>query len=342
VQELTSSRFSFELESTLRLADTLQVYLKSVAVHPLLTPEEEVLLGQTIEDGVAAKAALAAQDFSKSTEKELRWISQQGDSAFSTFVLSNLRLVVWTAKKYFPPEGHTLLDMIQDGNLGLIRSVEKWEWRKGHRFSTYSTWWIRQAIDRGLGTARHVRLPDHMRLLVNRVKKQASLFYSEYGRSPTVAEMAERMNMTTEKYREVAQQMKGTISLDAPISNGKRAATSDYSTSFLDLIKKQASHTPDETLMANTLEDNIRELVSTNLSERHAFVITKRFGLDGGGPCTLQKIGDLLGVTRERVRQMEKQSLERLRNGKKSQTSLNSLYQHMMDVESTADGDELL
>jgi RNA polymerase sigma factor (sigma-70 family) len=338
LKELTSSRLSFELETTLRLGgDNLHMYLKSIGAHPLLTKQEETMLGQTIEDGVAAKAALAARDFSQSTEDELKWISQQGDSAYSTFVLSNLRLVVWTAKKYFPPEGHTLLDMIQDGNLGLIRSVEKWDWRKGHRFSTYSTWWIRQSIDRGLGAARHVRLPEHMRLQVQRLRKQASLFYSEHGRLPSQAEMAERMNISPEKYLEVAKLLQVTVSLDAPIGKGKHASKgSGDAKAFIDVIQKQTHCTPDETLMSKTLEDDLKQVVSTTLPERYAVVITKRFGLDGGGPQTLQYIGDILGVTRERVRQMETQALAKLKNGFQSKELMASLYKQLLEVEHAA------
>lgn len=336
LEELTSSRASFELESTLRLgADNLALYLKSIGVHPLLAPEEEVMLGQTIEDGVKAKAALASGDFGGSTKQELEWISGQGDSAFSAFVLSNLRLVVWTAKKYFAPEGLTMLDMIQDGNLGLIRSVEKWDWRKGHRFSTYSTWWIRQSIDRGLGVARHVRLPEHMRLQVQRLKKQASLFYSEHGRPPTQTEMAERMNMTVEKYRDVARQLAETTSLDAPIGKGRMASKSGDgdSTALLDLIQTQTHHTPDDALMARSLEDDLKAVVDETLTDRQALVITKRFGLDGGGPKTLQQIGDILDVTRERVRQIEMQALNKLKSDFKCKGLLATLYSQMLEVE---------
>jgi RNA polymerase primary sigma factor len=337
LEELTSSRFSMELESTLRMADSLQMYLKNISVHPLLTPDEEVLLGQTIEDGVKAKEALAAQDFSESSKEELKWIIQQGDSAFSTFVLSNLRLVVWTAKKYFAPEGLTFMDLIQDGNLGLIRSVEKWQWRKGHRFSTYATWWIRQSIDRGLGTARMVRLPEHMRQLVARVKKQAGMFYNEHGRFPTEEEMAERMTMPREKYREVAQLLKQMMSLDAPLKGGKNASKGGAGgATLIDVVKKQAHSTPDESLMKNTLKDELKQVIEHNLTERHQIVITKRFGLDGGGHCTLQQIGDILGVTRERVRQMEIHALKKLRDGK-SKELVGSLYEHLVDVEDVED-----
>jgi RNA polymerase sigma factor (sigma-70 family) len=311
------------------------MYLKSIGAHPLLSQEEEVMLGQTIEDGVKAKAALASGDFGGSTKQELEWISGQGDSAFSAFVLSNLRLVVWTTKKYFAPEGLTMLDMIQDGNLGLIRSVEKWDWRKGHRFSTYSTWWIRQSIDRGLGAARHVRLPEHMRLQVQKLKKQASLFLSEHGRPPTPAEMAERLNMTVEKYRNVAMQLSQTYSLDAPVGKGKSATKGDggSNTVLLDLIQTQAHHTPDDALMARSLEDDLKECVETTLTDRQALVIIKRFGLDGGGPSTLQQIGDILQVTRERVRQMEMQALGKLKNDFKSKELLANLYSQMLEVE---------
>jgi RNA polymerase primary sigma factor len=340
VEELASSRFSFELESTLRMsADTMQGYLRNISVHPLLTAQEEVLLGQTIEDGVAARATLAAKDFSECSEAELRFVIQQGDSAYSTFVLSNLRLVVWTAKKYFAPEGITLLDMIQDGNLGLIRSVEKWDWRKGHRFSTYSTWWIRQSIDRGLGLARQVRLPEHMRQLANKVKKQASAFYQENGRTPTPEEMAERMGLSAEKYKEVARQIKTTVSLDAPLKGGKNGSKSAAdSRTLIDVVQKETQQTPDDNLMASALQAELKHVISTVLTDRQAFVITKRFGLDGGGPCTLQSIGESLGVTRERVRQMESQALTKLKNGSNVKELMASLYQHMLDVEN-ADGE---
>ena len=333
LEELTTSNFSLELDFALQ-ENTIQQYLKNISVHPLLTPEEEVLLGQTIEDGVEAKAALAARDFSKSSEKELNWISAQGDSAFSAFVLANLRLVVWTAKRYYPPEGHTLLDMIQDGNTGLIRSVEKWDWRKGHRFSTYGTWWVRQAIDRGFGTVRHVRLPEHVRLQVNQLRKHAAEFYHEHNRAPTPEEMRQRMKMTPEKYRLVSMHLRQHTSLDAPVGKGKLASKNDGdSTALLDLIKTEANDTPDDLLFTSTLKDDVKTLLANILPERHATVITKRFGLDGGGPCTLQTVGDFLGVTRERVRQMEIQAIERLRDSQQSEGLLEALFQHFVEDE---------
>jgi RNA polymerase sigma factor (sigma-70 family) len=338
LEELTSSNPSFELDLQLHATDNLQSYLKDIGRHPLLTPEEEIMLGQTIEDGVKAKAALKAKDYGQCTKKELVWISQQGDSAYSTFVLSNLRLVVWTAKKYFTPEGITLLDMIQDGNIGLIKSVEKWDWRKGNRFSTYSTWWIRQSIDKGLAFARQIRLPEHMRLQVQRVKKQASLLFTELGRNPTDMEMAARMEMSVEKYREVAQLSDDSLlSLDAAVGKGSKAHKSDgESTNLMDFIRTEEKYTPDSELMATSLEDDLKQVVMTTCTERQALVLTKRFGLDGGDPYTLQGIGDILGVTRERVRQLEIQGMKRLKTDSRSKESLANLYKQMLDVEHAA------
>jgi RNA polymerase primary sigma factor len=335
VDGLTRSNASHELEATLRMADTFNAYLRNISKHPLLTKEEEVLLGQTISDGIEAKAAMARKDFRKGSEAELKFLIEQGDSAFSTFVLSNLRLVVWTAKKYYIPEGMTMEDMVQEGNLGLLRSIEKWDWRRGHRFSTYSTWWIRQSIDRGMAFARTVRLPEHMRLQVAKVKKEMSRFTSEHARPPTPQEMADRLEMPLEKYQFVAKQLSTIASLDAPIKFG--GSKDNGKVDLLSMIKREGHAAPDRTLMANTLHESVHDLVNA-LTERQAFVIKKRFGLDGDKIMTLQEIGEIIGVTRERVRQIEARAMQEMQTGKLQQR-VGDLREQMLEVEEGLDND---
>jgi RNA polymerase primary sigma factor len=338
VEALTSSNISHELEATLRMADTYGMYIKCIARHPLLTAEEEVLLGQTIEDGLEAKKALAAKDFSKGSQEELKWIIQQGDSAFSTFVLANLRLVVWTAKKYFVPDGMTFMDLVQEGNLGLLRSIEKWDWRRGHRFSTYSTWWIRQAIDRGTSMSRVIRLPEHMKDNVRKLKKAASQFFIEHQRHPSQEELADRLGMSVEKYSLVAKQMKAIVSLDAPMKGGAKASKSgEGSKALLEVVRTQTQVGPEAALMTNDLHEGIHHVVDL-LTERQAYVIKKRFGLDGGKSMTLQEVGDLMGVTRERVRQIEAKAMHELQTSSRIKDSLADLHANMLDVEDAADG----
>merc|ERR1719460_25738 len=318
------------------MADTYGTYMRSIAKHPLLSKEEEVLLKQTIEDGIKAKASLADKDFSDNSEQELKWLTQQGDSAFSTFVLSNLRLVVWTAKKYYVPEGMTMMDMVQEGNLGLLRSIEKWDWRKGHRFSTYSTWWIRQAIDRGTSFSRVVRLPEHMRDNVRKLKKESTQFFVENQRTATPAEMAERMNMPEDKYNLVYKQLATVVSLDAPLKNKSSKAEGD-SKGLMDLVQTQKHASPDRALLTNTLTEGVHAVVDA-LPERQAYVLKMRFGLDDGRPKTLQEVGGLMGVTRERVRQIEAKALSELQASLRSRNSiLADLREQMLEVEERMD-----
>jgi len=248
--------------------------------------------------------------------------------------------VVWTVKKYYVPDGLTFMDLVQEGNLGLHRSIEKWDYRRGHRFSTYSTWWIRQAIDRGLSTARQVRFPEHMRLQVQKLRREIRKFNNEHGRAPRAEEMAERLNMTPEKYAFVAQQL-GTriLSLDAPIKSDEKDGSV-----FMDMFSERefvkegegrAKAEPIRGLVNDSLQRGIQEAIQA-LPEREAFVIKKRFGLDGGKMHTLQEVGNLMGITRERVRQIEGRTMRSLKSSKRTQIR-RLLIQQMQQYEALDD-----
>jgi RNA polymerase sigma factor (sigma-70 family) len=219
--------------------------------------------------------------------------------------------------------------------LGLIQSVEKWDWKKGHRFSTYSIWWIRQAIDKGMAFARQIRLPEHMRANVRKVKKISSEFLAENGRAPTSEEMAERLDMPLDKYGFVAKQLGSIASLDAPMKNGK----GESGKAILDIVAQK--HAKSSTLEATMLLEGIKKVVG-DLPERQAFVLTKRYGLDGEESMTLQEVGNLLSVTRERVRQIEAMAMRELQNCMPTQEALRSLHEQMLDLEeAVSDEDEV-
>merc|ERR1711871_905338 len=279
------------------------------------------------------------KDFSNGSEEELKWIVEQGNSAFSTFVLSNLRLVVWTAKKYYVPEGMNLMDLVQEGNLGLLRSIEKWDWRKGHPFSTYSTWWIRQAIDRGTSFTNIVRLPEHMRDNVRKLKKETAQFMAEHHRPGRPEEIAERMNLSLEKYHFVAKQLGTTLSLDAPLKGKGSKASEGRETVILDLIEGQKHDgTPEGALMETSLKEGVLTVIDS-LPERQAYVLKQRYGLNDGTPKTLQEVGDAMGITRERVRQIEAKAMQTLQGSARRSAMMTDLREQMLEVENQWDGD---
>jgi len=261
------------------VADPVRMYLREIGRIPLLTAAEEIDLAQRIEKGdMTAKKKL--------TE-------------------SNLRLVVSIAKRYVG-RGLTLLDLIQEGNQGLIRAVEKYDWRRGYKFSTYATWWIRQAITRAIADqARTIRVPVHMVETINKVMRTSRKLMQELGRDPTPEEVGKEMEISATKVREILKIAQGTTSLEAPVGDEEDSLLGDFIA--------DTAPSPYDTASKQLLKDNIREVLET-LSPREAKVLVYRFGLEGGKPMTLEEVGKKFGVTRERIRQIEAKALRKLKH----------------------------
>ncbi|MGB9707122.1 MAG: RNA polymerase sigma factor RpoD [Microgenomates group bacterium] len=283
--EKAATELSRELEllATLEdktLTDPVRMYLKEIGRVPLLTAEEEVDLAKRIEKG-----SLAAR-------KKL--------------IESNLRLVVSIAKRYVG-RGLTFLDLIQEGNQGLMRAVEKYDWRRGYKFSTYATWWIRQAITRAIADqARTIRIPVHMIETINRLYRASRKLMQELDREPTAEEIAQEMGLTTERVREILKISQATTSLEKPVGEDGDSLLGDF-------IQDTIHPPPDDTASRQLLKENIKDVLDT-LSDREAKVLKMRFGLDGYKPMTLEDVGKEFGVTRERVRQIEVKALRKLRH----------------------------
>lgn len=287
--------------------DLVRLYLTDIGQYPLLTKDDEVRLAQAIETGREADAQLAAspKGLTPAKKRELRKITLQGEAAQQTFVQSNLRLVVSIAKKY-QASGLPLLDLIQEGNLGLMHAVEKFDWRKGFKFSTYATWWIRQAITRAIADqARTIRIPVHMVETINKVVYAQRQLLQDLGREPTPDEVAERVDMTVERVREIQRLGQDTVSLEQPMGDGE-----DFSLS--DLIEDREAIDPD-VAAARTMLDSAVHDVLAHLPDREQEVVRMRFGLDDGKIRTLEEVGQAFGVTRERIRQIEAKTLAKLR-----------------------------
>ena len=288
--------------------DLVRVYLHDIARHPLLTKADEELLGQQLEAAVAARARLAAaKRLSAGTAAELRRLVAEGEQARRTFVESNLRLVVSVANRY-RDRGVPLLDLIQEGNLGLLRAVEKYDWRKGFKFSTYATWWIRQAITRGaVNTRRTIRLPLHAGEALQRVRSIRVHLEHGLGRSPTLVELAAEAGMTEAQVREVLRFGTEPVSLSEPLEHGADAVVGD-------MIEDRDSPSPFDAIAAELVTGEIDALLAP-LNEREREVLALRFGLgDRGEPRTLEEISVTFGVTRERIRQIETKALAKLRD----------------------------
>lgn len=265
-------------------ADPVRMYLKEIGRIPLLTREEEIRLAQRAEGG--------------------------DEKAKEKLTSSNLRLVVSIAKKYIG-RGMTFLDLIQEGNKGLIRAVEKYDWTKGFKFSTYATWWIRQAITRAIADqARTIRIPVHMVETINKLMRTARKLMQELGREPTPEEIGEIMDLEPEKVREILKISQNTTSLESPVGDGEDDSV------LGDFIADDKQTTPYDATSQHMLTENIREVLSA-LSDREARVLEMRFGLEGGKPMTLEEVGRKFGVTRERIRQIEAKALRKLRHPSK-------------------------
>ncbi|WP_425474843.1 RNA polymerase sigma factor [Nocardioides cheoyonin] len=293
-------------------ADPVKDYLKQIGKVPLLNAEMEVELAKRIEAGLFAEEKLAKGG--KVTPKvleELEWIAEDGKRAKNHLLEANLRLVVSLAKRY-TGRGMLFLDLIQEGNLGLIRAVEKFDYTKGYKFSTYATWWIRQAITRAMADqARTIRIPVHMVEVINKLARVQRQMLQDLGREPTPEELAKELDMTPEKVIEVQKYGREPISLHTPLGE-------DGDSEFGDLIEDSEAIVPADAVSFTLLQEQLHAVLDT-LSEREAGVVSMRFGLTDGQPKTLDEIGKVYGVTRERIRQIESKTMSKLRHPSRSQ-----------------------
>jgi RNA polymerase primary sigma factor len=294
-------------------ADPVKDYLKQIGKVPLLNAEQEVELAKRIEAGLFAEEKLAEGrgTLRPDARSDLEWIADDGRRAKNHLLEANLRLVVSLAKRY-TGRGMLFLDLIQEGNLGLIRAVEKFDYTKGYKFSTYATWWIRQAITRAMADqARTIRIPVHMVEVINKLARVQRQMLQDLGREPTPEELAAELDMTPEKVIEVQKYGREPISLHTPLGE-------DGDSEFGDLIEDSEAIQPGEAVSFTLLQEQLHSVLDT-LSEREAGVVSMRFGLTDGQPKTLDEIGKVYGVTRERIRQIESKTMSKLRHPSRSQ-----------------------
>ncbi|MEU4094939.1 RNA polymerase sigma factor [Streptomyces sp. NPDC026673] len=293
-------------------ADPVKDYLKQIGKVPLLNAEQEVELAKRIEAGLFAEDKLAQADkLAPKLKRELEIIAEDGRWAKNHLLEANLRLVVSLAKRY-TGRGMLFLDLIQEGNLGLIRAVEKFDYTKGFKFSTYATWWIRQAITRAMADqARTIRIPVHMVEVINKLARVQRQMLQDLGREPTPEELAKELDMTPEKVIEVQKYGREPISLHTPLGE-------DGDSEFGDLIEDSEAVVPADAVSFTLLQEQLHSVLDT-LSEREAGVVSMRFGLTDGQPKTLDEIGKVYGVTRERIRQIESKTMSKLRHPSRSQ-----------------------
>jgi RNA polymerase sigma factor (sigma-70 family) len=287
--------------------DLVRLYLNDIGKYALLTKSDEVRLAQAVEAGRNARAELSGNvDLATSRQRELRRLVRHGEDATETFVKANLRLVVSIAKRYQGVD-LPLLDLVQDGNLGLIHAVEKYDWRKGFKFSTYATWWIRQAITRGIAnTGRTVRLPIHAGELLNRVAQARVRLEANLGRRPTIAELAEDLSLDRYKVIEIMRYVTEPISLSEPLRSGSDRELGD-------VLEDHSAVSPFEAAAASLLSAEIAKMLVV-LDDRELAIIQLRFGLDRGEPRTLDEVGVHFNLTRERIRQIQDRAISKLRH----------------------------
>jgi len=293
-------------------ADPVKDYLKQIGRVALLNAELEVELATRVEAGLFAEEKLATEKkLDKKLKRELEWIAEDGRRAKNHLLEANLRLVVSLAKRY-TGRGMLFLDLIQEGNLGLIRAVEKFDYTKGYKFSTYATWWIRQAITRAMADqARTIRIPVHMVEVINKLARVQRQMLQDLGREPTPEELAKELDMTPEKVVEVQKYGREPISLHTPLGE-------EGDSEFGDLIEDSEAIVPADAVGFTLLQEELHKVMDT-LSEREAGVVAMRFGLTDGQPKTLDEIGKVYGVTRERIRQIESKTMSKLRHPSRSQ-----------------------
>ncbi len=295
-------------------ADPVKDYLKQIGRVSLLNAEQEVDLSERIEAGLYAQHLLdtEGEDMDFKRRRELKWAANDGKKAKDHLLEANLRLVVSLAKRY-TGRGMLFLDLIQEGNLGLIRAVEKFDYTKGYKFSTYATWWIRQAITRAMADqARTIRVPVHMVEVINKLSRVQRQMLQDLGREPTPDELARELDMPVEKVQEVQKYGREPISLHTPLGE-------DGDSEFGDLIEDTDAIAPSDAVAFSLLQEQFQQVLET-LSPREAGVIKMRYGLEDGQPKTLDDIGRVYGVTRERIRQIESKTMSKLRHPSRSQT----------------------
>ncbi|MGW9568881.1 RNA polymerase sigma factor [Prescottella equi] len=312
-EALRQARKDAELTAS---ADSVRAYLKQIGKVALLNAEEEVELAKRIEAGLFAthkmnEMAEKGEKPSPTDRRNLNWITRDGNRAKNHLLEANLRLVVSLAKRY-TGRGMAFLDLIQEGNLGLIRAVEKFDYTKGYKFSTYATWWIRQAITRAMADqARTIRIPVHMVEVINKLGRIQRELLQDLGREPTPEELAKEMDITPEKVLEIQQYAREPISLDQTIGDEGDSQLGDF-------IEDSEAVVAVDAVSFTLLQDQLQSVLET-LSEREAGVVRLRFGLTDGQPRTLDEIGQVYGVTRERIRQIESKTMSKLRHPSRSQ-----------------------
>ena len=312
-EALKQARKDAELTAS---ADSVRAYLKQIGKVALLNAEEEVDLAKRIEAGLYSvervkQSAEAGEKVTTQMKRDLSWIRRDGERAKNHLLEANLRLVVSLAKRY-TGRGMAFLDLIQEGNLGLIRAVEKFDYTKGYKFSTYATWWIRQAITRAMADqARTIRIPVHMVEVINKLGRIQRELLQDLGREPTPEELAKEMDITPDKVLEIQQYAREPISLDQTIGDEGDSQLGDF-------IEDSEAVVAVDAVSFTLLQDQLQAVLQT-LSEREAGVVRLRFGLTDGQPRTLDEIGQVYGVTRERIRQIESKTMSKLRHPSRSQ-----------------------
>jgi RNA polymerase nonessential primary-like sigma factor len=293
-------------------ADLVRVYLNGIGKTALLTAEQEVDLAKRIEAGLYAQHKLDTHtDTAEAMAADLRRIVREGETARQHLLVANLRLVVSLAKRY-SGRGMPLLDLIQEGNLGLIRAVEKFDYTKGFKFSTYATWWIRQAISRGMADqGRTIRLPVHLVEQVNKLARLRRELHQQHGRDATFAELAEESGIPEDRIADLLDHARDPVSLDMPVGSDEDAPLGDF-------IQDGESASAESMVVARLMNDDIAKVLDT-LEERESTVLRMRYGLEDGKPRTLDEIGRAFGISRERVRQIERDSMAKLRVGDRSE-----------------------
>lgn len=311
-EDIEVEKIDLSVPEGTNIEDPVRMYLKEIGKVPLLSAEEEIELAQKMEAGEMAKSQLeeTGDDLDDEAKKELQKLVAQGDYAKKKLAEANLRLVVSIAKRYVG-RGMLFLDLIQEGNLGLIKAVEKFDYRKGYKFSTYATWWIRQAITRAIADqARTIRIPVHMVETINKLIRVSRQLLQELGREPTPEEIAEEMDIPVERVREILKISQEPVSLETPIGEEEDSHLGDF-------IQDENVPVPADAAAFTLLKEQLVEVLST-LTEREQKVLRLRFGLDDGRARTLEEVGKVFNVTRERIRQIEAKALRKLRHPSRS------------------------
>ena len=306
-EEISQLEKTFANASHAKINDPVKMYLKEIGQIPLLDPKEEPIIARQIQEGVEAKEAMKNPDLSDEEKKKLAKVIADGEQAKQTLISSNLRLVVSIAKKYVG-RGMLFLDLIQEGNCGLIKAVEKFDYTKGFKFSTYATWWIRQSITRAIADqARTIRIPVHMVETINKLTRIQRQLVQDLGRDPLPEEIAEKMeNISAEKVREIQKIALDPVSLETPIGEEDDSHLGDF-------IEDKDTLSPDDYTNNQLLKDEINAVLQ-GLTEREEKVLRLRFGLLDGRTRTLEEVGKEFNVTRERIRQIEAKALRKLKN----------------------------